>query len=125
MKLLTGQPPFVELQTIYQVMNIVLKKGRPPRPVLQDGTQLADSVWSVITPMWTHQPTSRPSIQAVIWRLQDSLVDVDVTPPPASNILTIEALVTKEANDHGIQCSGCNHVCSVYSCVCSIALNIL
>lgn len=106
-------------------MNIILKHGRPLKPVLEDGAEVADNVWSVITGMWTHQPTSRPSIEAVIRRLQDVLVDVDVTPPPISNIpAAIVTLVTKEANDHGIQCSGCNHVCLLHPGVFLSALRI-
>lgn len=72
-QLLTGQPPFAELQGEYQVIKTIMNEGRPSRPVLPDGAPLTDELWSIMIWSWIHDPNARPSVKSVIQTLESAL----------------------------------------------------
>ncbi|KAI0071030.1 kinase-like protein [Panus rudis PR-1116 ss-1] len=60
-ELYTQQQPFPDLTTSHQIRKRILDRGRPERPIL-----MSDTVWSLTTACWDHDPANRPRIRSVL-----------------------------------------------------------
>jgi hypothetical protein len=61
-QLLTGHPPFHELNEVGAAMKII-NGQRPERPTM---TLCSDALWILVTDCWNHDPQSRPTMTSVL-----------------------------------------------------------
>ncbi|KAF8150277.1 kinase-like domain-containing protein [Mycena galopus ATCC 62051] len=68
-ELYTGRPPFSRLPQTTVLLK-VLDSERPERPF--GPPAMSDTLWKHVTNCWTASPTTRPSIQLVVWNMARS-----------------------------------------------------
>ena len=71
LQLYTLQKPFPECLRDPQVICKVMKDIRPPKPVLPEGREISDDIWSLISSSWTRRPDTRPSAATIVKTLQE------------------------------------------------------
>ncbi|TDL24383.1 kinase-like protein [Rickenella mellea] len=67
LELMTGKPPFMEIRRDGAVMKAIMNGQTPRRPVgdlVKYG--LDDKLWAVMEKCWSHDPTQRPEIEALL-----------------------------------------------------------
>ena len=67
-EVLSGKAPFMPLKE-YIVMRKVLEGERPRMPEGTEGGWFTDDLWGLVNLCWEAQPDNRPSIEAVLERL--------------------------------------------------------
>jgi len=75
----TGKVPFPELVNV-QVVLVVSKGGRPPRPPGCERLGLGPAVWKLTEECWNPNPDRRPDIGSVLRRFQ-AIVDAGTGQP--------------------------------------------
>ncbi|KAF8293556.1 kinase-like protein, partial [Clavulina sp. PMI_390] len=69
----SGHPPFAEITNEWHIASILIKGQRPNKPAqsvdLLDQT-VKTEFWTLLTKMWTHEPTQRPSSSVVLQRME-------------------------------------------------------
>jgi len=68
-EILSGQTPFAPA-TVPVIVWMVLEGKRPGRPQGEEGKLFTDAIWRVLNLCWNHQPSERPSIEAVLLCLE-------------------------------------------------------
>ena len=68
-EVLSGQVPFAT-DTSLAVIQMILEGSRPGRPQGEEGIAFTDAVWELLELCWKHQPSDRPSAQAVLLCLE-------------------------------------------------------
>jgi len=68
-EVLSGQTPFAPA-TVPVVVWMVLEGKRPGRPQGEGGKLFTDAIWGVLNLCWKHQPSERPSVEAVLLCLE-------------------------------------------------------
>jgi len=69
LEVLSGRVPFAPLNE-FTVMRKVTEGEHPERPEGVEGTWFTDDLWQTLNLCWATQPKSRPSIAAVLERLE-------------------------------------------------------
>jgi serine/threonine protein kinase len=69
LEILTGKPPYHNLQQDSVVINLIQKGTRPDRQLCLPRT-FTDSMWGLLTDCWKTEPKERPVMGAVIQRLK-------------------------------------------------------
>jgi len=83
-ELLTGEPPFMEIQNTIQVLFAVASGKRPSRPTGEKWTLhvLTDPLWELIEACWAQKPEDRIDIHTFLERLKPLLGSSDPPKPP-------------------------------------------
>jgi len=69
LELLTGKPPFPEYRSDAAVIRALMTGAQPKRPT-ELGERLKDGMWALMQRCWTREPSSRPTMEAVVTELQ-------------------------------------------------------
>jgi hypothetical protein len=65
LEVLSGKVPFTRDCHEFMVMSKVLEGERPGRPQGAEGIWFTDDLWVTLQACWSHQPTGRPTVEAV------------------------------------------------------------
>jgi len=71
-EVLSGEAPFAQDTTEYQIICRVLDGNRPRRPRGRLGARFAGGLWDVLGLCWEHRPDDRPSVDVVLQHLEDA-----------------------------------------------------
>ncbi|KAF7338853.1 hypothetical protein MSAN_02208300 [Mycena sanguinolenta] len=82
-KVLTWEPPFVEMRTDAAIIMAILNGVRPTQPASSLGIPVLDNLWSLMYDCWKADPRERPVIGEIIERLRSPLIGATTSNPTA------------------------------------------
>ena len=68
--MLTGAPPFANLQELELVSRVVLEGKRPPRPNNSKSLGITNEIWYLLELCWAKDAFARPAVNYVVGRLE-------------------------------------------------------
>ena len=88
LEVLTGQSPFPRYKE-FAVMRRVIEGERPGRPQGTKGRWFTDDLWGTLEQCWLPQPKDRPTVEAVLERLEQVPTQQPLSPSaPDSGVKT-------------------------------------
>ena len=102
LEVLSGEAPFKPYMD-YIVIQKVLAGERPGRPQGANVSWFTDDMWETLQCCWSSQPEDRPTIEAVLRRLEDVSSTWRPLPPSRDDDVHIAA--------DGGSCSTASHPC--------------
>ena len=70
-KLLSGHTPFSSCTDVLLLVEKILDGERPGKPLTAQGAWFTDDLWEMLNQCWAMQSKGRPSIDAVLGRLEE------------------------------------------------------
>jgi len=82
LEVLSGQAPFTRYKE-FVVMRKVIEGERPGRPEGAEGVWFTDDFWRMLENCWSSQPKDRPTVEAILERLERASTVWQPLPPSA------------------------------------------
>ena len=84
LEVLSGQAPFSSYSGLV-VMRKVIEGERPGRPQGAEGVWFTDDLWEMLEQCWSPQPKDRPTVEAILERLEQSSAVWQPLPPSSDD----------------------------------------
>ena len=99
-EVLGGQTPFAPAKALVVIWKVI-EGQRPERPQGEEGKLFTDSIWEVLGLCWTHEPSNRPSAEAILQHLEGTPSPLR-SPPDVDEVVETDTDQSDTTSDSGM-----------------------